>query len=47
MVVGQQLATALGAEMVALNRAGHNDVLSNPHWDTFVGAVVRVLKGIF
>lgn len=46
MVIGKQLAAALGAEMAVLERAGHNDVLSSPHWDKFVAAMVRVLKGL-
>ena len=46
MVIGKQLAAALGAEMAVLERAGHNDMLSSPHWDKFVAAMVRVLKGL-
>ena len=44
--IGEQLAAALGAEMIALNRAGHNDVLSSPFWDTFASAMTRLLKSI-
>ena len=46
VVIGEQLAAALGAEMVVLNRAGHNDVLSSPFWDTFASAMTRLLKNV-
>jgi hypothetical protein len=37
------LAEALGAEFVSLKDAGHNDVLSNPHWEKFASRVVGFL----
>lgn len=32
---GEELSTALGANFVTLPRAGHNDVLHDPHWERF------------
>lgn len=41
---GKELASALGARMVALENAGHNNVLSSPHWDRFVRSISHFLK---
>jgi pimeloyl-ACP methyl ester carboxylesterase len=41
---GKELAAALGAQMVVLENAGHNNVLSSPHWDKFANALTRFLK---
>ena len=46
VTIGEQLAAALGAEMIVLEHAGHNDVLSSPFWDSFVAAMTRLLKNI-
>jgi len=41
---GLELADALGAEMLPLKNAGHNDVLADQHWQTFVAVVKNLLE---
>ena len=41
---GQALASALGAELLTLEGAGHNNVLSNPHWARFANRLQGFLR---
>ena len=41
---GVSLAEALDAELLTLPNAGHNDVLSKPHWPKFAARVQSFLK---
>ena len=41
---GVSLAGALGGELLSLPNAGHNDVLSKPHWSKFASRVQSFLK---
>ena len=38
---GVELATALGAEMLSLDGAGHNNMLSAPYWNKLRAAIKR------
>ena len=42
---GLALAEALGAELLPLSNANHNDVMSDPHWGKFQAAVDVFLRG--
>ena len=44
MFEGEALASALGAELLTLEGAGHNNVLSNPHWARFANRLQGFLK---
>ena len=41
---GQALASALGAELLTLEGAGHNNVLNNPHWARFANRLQGFLR---
>ena len=40
---GQQLAKAFEVELLTLPKAGHNNVLSSPHWDRFDRKLQKLL----